>query len=235
MFESRYKKFRNSSQKYYHIDHDVIEGIVVVFDQVSAKSKQSRNQGKVKKNADISHNSLVRLKTINESFYGSEGDIRNAGVQTILGRLIVEPFENEHRPFRHFCQYSLSHHNIASKIFFCDIIDDESGSNNIEEEINQIIENINNTKTYCRVIDLLVPKGGELVYKGAKTNFNTMNYINSYDFITLEYRNDSVDACLLNVHVFYSTSSCYLQASDRARLTITTQDFFRCAEKPLFY
>ncbi|KAL9874813.1 uncharacterized protein ACN427_013179 [Glossina fuscipes fuscipes] len=94
--------------------------------------------------------------------------------------------------FRHFCQYSLSHHNIASKIFFCDIIDDESGSNNIEEEINQIIENINNTKTYCRVIDLLVPKGAEhhgLVY----------------------------------------------QASDRARLTITTQDFFRCAENPLFY
>uniref|UniRef100_A0A1A9VX99 Uncharacterized protein n=1 Tax=Glossina austeni TaxID=7395 RepID=A0A1A9VX99_GLOAU len=46
-----------------------------------------------------SHNRLGWVKTINEGFYGSEDDIRNAGVQTMLDHVIVQLFKNEHRRF----------------------------------------------------------------------------------------------------------------------------------------
>uniref|UniRef100_A0A1A9WU12 Alpha-mannosidase n=1 Tax=Glossina brevipalpis TaxID=37001 RepID=A0A1A9WU12_9MUSC len=109
------------------------------------------------------------------------------------------------------------------------IIDDESDLNNIEEKVYQFIQIINNMKKYYGARDLLLPIGGDFSYKDARNNFNMMDKLINY--VNADLLHDS------DVHVFYSTPSCYLQALHRSQLTWTetTQDFFPYADQALSY
>lgn len=109
------------------------------------------------------------------------------------------------------------------------IDDPESAENNVDRKIDYFLMYVKKQAKHYRTYNIVLTMGGDFTYMDANIYFKNMDKLIKY--ANARQTNGS------NVHVFYSTPSCYLKALNDADITWPTKsdDFFPYASDPYTY